>query len=96
MIGARAILTTINIRLTKPEVDYILEHSGARLIIVDHEFQHLVKEATVPVIVSHDTGREGCPYEAFLANGRKFSQEFGWPGLDWEPDEDAPAALCYT
>ena len=57
---------------------------------------NLVKDAKVPVIVSHDTGRAGDPYEEFLAKGRKFSQERGWPGLAWEPDEDAPAALCYT
>ncbi|KAF7793234.1 hypothetical protein EIP86_004344 [Pleurotus ostreatoroseus] len=96
ILAARAVICPINTRLTVPEVTYILQHSGSRLIIVDHEFQHLVKEATVPVVVSHDTGREGCPYEAFLAGGRKFSQEFGWPGLDWEPDEYEAASLCYT
>ena len=96
VLAARAVLCPINTRLTHGEVAYILEHSGSRLIIVDHEYAHLVKNAKVPVIVSQDTGRQGDPYEEFLANGRKFSQERGWPGLFWEPDEDAPAALCYT
>ncbi|KAJ3542282.1 hypothetical protein NM688_g5987 [Phlebia brevispora] len=96
VLAARAVICPINTRLTVPEVAYILEHSGASLIIVDHEFKHLVKDAKVPVIVSNDTGRVGCPYEAFLAEGRKFSQERGWPGLAWEPDEDSAAALCYT
>jgi long-subunit acyl-CoA synthetase (AMP-forming) len=78
------------------EVSYILEHSGARLIIVDYEYAHLVKDAKVRVVVSNDTGRSGCPYEEFLTSGRRFSHERGWGGLDWEADEDAPAALCYT
>ena len=78
------------------EVTYILEHSGSKLIFVDHEFAHLVKDAKVPVIVSGDTGREGDPYEEFLTTGRRHSAERGWPGLESEPDEDSAAALCYT
>lgn len=96
ILAARAIVCPINIRLTVPEVTYILEHSGSKLIIVDHEYTSLVRDAKVPVIVSNDTGRHGDPYEEFLTNGRQFSQERGWPGLEWEPDEDAGATLCYT
>lgn len=76
---------------------YILEHSGSKLIIVDYEYIKLVQNAKVPVIVSNDTGKlPGDPYEEFLAKGRAFSQERGWPGLSWEPDENAGSALCYT
>ena len=96
VIAARAILTPINTRLTKPEVDYILEHSGARIILADSQYAHLVQNSMVPVIISNDTGRKGDPYEEFLSRGRKFSQERGWAGLDTEPDENAPATLCYT
>ena len=46
--------------------------------------------------MSNDTGRDGDPYEEFLTKGRQFSQERGWPGLEWEADENAGAALCYT
>ncbi|KAI0072767.1 acetyl-CoA synthetase-like protein [Panus rudis PR-1116 ss-1] len=95
-LAARAAICPINTRLTPPEVSYILEHSGAKLIIVDHEYVRLVEGAKVPVIVSNDTGRAGDPYEDFLSSGRRFSQEKGWAGLDFEPDEDAMAALCYT
>lgn len=59
-------LMTLSIRLTKDIVDYIIEHSGAKLILVDHEFAHLVKGTSVPVIVSHDTGKSDDPYEQFL------------------------------
>ncbi|KAF7969227.1 hypothetical protein HWV62_27941 [Athelia sp. TMB] len=96
ILAARAIVTPINTRLTKPEVDYILEHSGSSLILVDHECMHLVKDSKIPVVVTHDTGREGDPYEAFLASGRRFSRERGWLGLEAEINENAPAVLCYT
>lgn len=54
-------------RLTLDDVDYILNHSGSKLIIVDSEFVHLTKRAKVPVIVSNDTGRAADPYENFLS-----------------------------
>ncbi|THH29084.1 hypothetical protein EUX98_g5106 [Antrodiella citrinella] len=96
VLAAHAVICPINFRLTHGEVAYILEHSGAKIIIVDYEHTHLVKGAKVPVIVSRDSGRRGDPYEEFLSAGRKFSKEKGWSGLDWEPNEDANAALCYT
>jgi acyl-CoA synthetase (AMP-forming)/AMP-acid ligase II len=96
IIAARAIITPINTRLKTQEVDYILEHSGARLILVDHECVHLVQNAKVPVILSKDTGRIGDPYEEFLSSGRIFSGEKGWAGLETEEDENTSAVLCYT
>lgn len=96
VLAARAILTPINTRLTPPEIVYILEHSESKLILVDHEYLHLISNAKVASIVCHDTGRLGDPYEDFLSAGRKFSSERGWAGLDVEPNEDAPAVLCYT
>jgi hypothetical protein len=89
-------VTPINIRLSIPEITYILEHSGAKLILVDFEFQHLVKGTEVPIVVSNDTGRLGDPYEDFLRSGRIFSGEKGWLGLEVEANEDTPAVLCYT
>jgi hypothetical protein len=68
--------------------------------LVDHEYRHLVEGKGNPlgaqVVVSYDTGRPGDPYEEFLAEGRRFSKEKGWSGLEQELDEDAGAALCYT
>lgn len=75
---------------------YILEHSGSRLLLIDHEYTHLIDGMNIPFIVCNDTGRVGDPYEIFLTNGRKFSQEKGWPGLVPESDENAPCVLCYT
>ncbi|KAF8332389.1 acetyl-CoA synthetase-like protein [Cantharellus anzutake] len=96
ILAARAVICPINIRLTKDVVDYIIEHSGSKLILVDRQFAHLVQGTPVPTIVCHDTGRADDPYERFLARGRRFSRERGWQGLDLEMNEDANASLCYT
>lgn len=96
MIAARGVITPINTRLKPSEVAYIIEHSQAKLLLVDHECKHLVAGHNVPVIISNDTGRVGDPYEQFLTEGRQFSKEKGWPGLMPELDENAAAVLCYT
>ncbi|KXN82176.1 Acetate/butyrate--CoA ligase AAE7, peroxisomal [Leucoagaricus sp. SymC.cos] len=49
-----------------------------------------------PVIVSKDTGPADNPYEVFLTDGRRISQERSWGGFDAEQDERASAALCFT
>ncbi|KAJ7487394.1 hypothetical protein B0H11DRAFT_1087726 [Mycena galericulata] len=97
VLAAQAILCLINTRLKPSEVAYILDHSGASIILVDYEYRHLLpSNLNTPVIVCNDTGRQGDPYEDFLTNGRAFSQERGWPGLEYQADESAPALLCYT
>ncbi|KAF9015310.1 AMP-dependent synthetase and ligase [Cyathus striatus] len=96
VIAARAVLTPINTRLKPQEVAYILQHSGTRLILIDHEYIDLIAGTDIPFIVSNDTGRPDDPYEVFLTQGRQFSQEKGWLGLTPEPDENAAAVLCYT
>ncbi|KDQ63757.1 hypothetical protein JAAARDRAFT_148420 [Jaapia argillacea MUCL 33604] len=96
VLAARAILCPINTRLTKADVDYIIDHSQAKLILIDWEYEHLIKGTKLPTIVCQDTGRYGDPYEAFLSSGRKFSQERGWGGLVAEANEDAGSMLCYT
>ncbi|KAJ7107624.1 hypothetical protein C8R43DRAFT_905737 [Mycena crocata] len=97
VLAAQAVLCLINTRLRPSEVAYILDHSGSSIILVDHEYQHLLPpNLKTPVVVSHDTGRQGDPYEQFLTNGRNFSQERGWYGLEYHADESASAVLCYT
>ncbi|KAF7339815.1 AMP-dependent synthetase and ligase [Mycena venus] len=97
VLAAQAVPCPINTRLKPSEVAYILEHSGSSIILVDHEYVHLLPpNLKVRVIVSNDTGRPGDPYEDFLSSGRAFSQERGWAGLEYTTDENAPATLCYT
>ncbi|KAH8835203.1 hypothetical protein DL96DRAFT_32999 [Flagelloscypha sp. PMI_526] len=98
VLAARAVIVAINIRLKPSDVSYILEHSGAKLIIIDSQFAHLIEDKmkSIPTIMCNDTGRAGDPYEELLSNGRRFSQEKGWDGLALEGDENANAILCYT
>ncbi|KAK7064386.1 AMP-dependent synthetase and ligase [Favolaschia claudopus] len=97
VLAAKAVPCPINTRLKPAEVAYILEHSRSSIILVDHEFVHLLPQnLKVPVIVSNDTGRPGDPYENFLSSGRAFSQERGWAGLEYDADENSAATLCYT
>jgi len=67
--AAAGVLVPINTRLTHHEVGYILEHSGARFAIVDHELAHLVDGAAAEVIRVDDTGGPTDPYEQFLGTG---------------------------
>ncbi|KAJ7706385.1 hypothetical protein B0H17DRAFT_1036989 [Mycena rosella] len=97
VLAAQAVLCLVNTRLKPSEVAYILEHSGSSIVLVDHEYTHLLpSNLKTPVVVSNDTGRQGDPYEQFLSDGRAFSQERGWNGLEYHADENSPALLCYT
>ncbi len=42
--AAGLVLVPINVRLSAGEIAWILDHSGARLAIVDHELAHLVED----------------------------------------------------
>jgi fatty-acyl-CoA synthase len=68
--AAGGVLVPINVRLVREEVAYILDHSGARFAVVDHELRHLAEGAPgVEVIVDGDTGEPDDAYERFLASG---------------------------
>ncbi len=76
---AGAVLVAINTRLSAEEVHYILDHSGAKLLIADTELQKVVEPIagsleTVQEIVSiADTAVgqlvEGPTYQEFLSRG---------------------------
>ena len=89
--AAGGVLVPVNIRLAPAEVGYILEHSGARFVIVDHELAGLVEGAKgVEVIVDGDTGEPGDAYEQFLRSGS--------PSFEPVPvaDEEEPISINYT
>ena len=88
---AGAILVPINIRLTAGEVEYVLEHSGARFAIVDHEFAHLVRDVEgVEVVVDEDADDPANPYERFLLTGS------GSSDLAPVTDEEDVISINYT
>jgi fatty-acyl-CoA synthase len=69
--AAGGILVTVNTRLSTAEIAFILEHSGARFLLLDAEFASLV-DPTEPgiahVIRVDDTGSPADPYEQLLAS----------------------------
>ena len=66
--AAGGVLVAINYRLDSDDIQFILEHSGARFVFVDHEFEELIEGASIEHTVRiDDTGAPDDPYEAFLA-----------------------------
>ena len=100
---AGAVLNTINIRLDAELIAFILEHGGAKVLLIDREFgataaQALARLATPPRVIDLDDpvyagagSRIGAAeYEAFLASG---DPEYAWQLPD---DEWRALALNYT
>jgi fatty-acyl-CoA synthase len=90
---AGGIIVAINIRLNTEEIGYILRHSGARFLFVDHELGPTVISldlSGLTVIRVADSGVADDPYEAFLETG---SPE---PVESWLEDEEETIAINYT
>ena len=86
-------LVAINTRLAGAEIDYILQHSGARALLVDHELLPLVEPLAldgVAVVRCDDSGRPDCPYETLLAGASPDQPE------RWLEDEEEPISINYT
>ncbi|MGH9271523.1 MAG: AMP-binding protein, partial [Ilumatobacteraceae bacterium] len=78
------ILVPINFRLAAEEVRYIVEHSGARVLLVDPELEDALAGVT-------------CEHR--LVIGRDADELMMRLDVDprpWEPDEDATATINYT
>src|ERR687893_290330 len=89
--AAGLVLVAINTRLGKDEVSYIVEHSGAKLVFVDAELEHLLEGVEgVERVRIENTGEEGDPYEEYLAEG---SPE---PAPDVLEDEEETISINYT
>lgn len=91
--AAGGILVAINTRLSSPEIDYILKHSGARFLFVDTELRPLIEPLDMTGIqITHidDTGTSDDPYEQFLAGGSPAPVE------SWLEDEEEPISMNYT
>jgi fatty-acyl-CoA synthase len=91
--AAGLILVPINVRLSSDEVGYILRHSGAKALLVDHECAGLIKPLDLSgllVVRIDDTGAPGDPYEDLLAGG---SPE---PVEPWLTDEYETISINYT
>ncbi len=65
------VFVAINTRLSANEIEYIIGHSGAKMVFVDHELEELLEgvDESVEQVRIDDTGEAGDPYEDYLAEG---------------------------
>ncbi len=82
--GSGRVLVPINFRLVAAEVKYIIEHSGARLLLIDPELADALAD-----VECERTMIIGAESDAVLL-------EFDTEPVGWEPDEDATATINYT
>ncbi len=82
--GSGRVLVPINYRLVAAEVAYIIEHSGARLLLVDPELEDALA---------------GVECERKMTIGAESDaaiMRFDTEPAPWEPDEDTTATINYT
>ena len=82
--GSGRILVPVNFRLVAEEVKYIVQHSGARVLLVDPELE----EAMSSVECEHKFVIGSSSDDALM--------RFGVEPNAWTPDEDATATINYT
>lgn len=105
--AAGGIIEGVNYRLTKREIDYILDLGEADLVIVDREFSHLVD--AIPgkrhVIIDEDVADDevdklNCAYGRVVRDGMDLDAleyKTGWDGLYAEDiEESATMGLFFT
>ncbi len=82
--GSGRVLVPINFRLVAEEVRYIIEHSGARVLLVDPELADSLADIE-------------CEHKFVIgAAADAETMRFGVEPIAWEEDEDATATINYT
>ncbi|WP_456697694.1 AMP-binding protein [Aeromicrobium sp. P5_D10] len=81
--GYGRVLVPINFRLAPDEVQYIVDHSGAEILVLDPALRHLVEQITGPRV---------------LVIGEDDDELWGDAGAPtpWEGDESATATINFT
>jgi fatty-acyl-CoA synthase len=91
--AAGGILVAINHRLASAEIGYILEHCGARFLVVDAELEELIAPlalSDVTMIRSGSSARGKDQYERFLSDASCAIPE------SWLQDEEETISINYT
>ena len=91
--AAGGILVAVNNRLSSAEVGYILQHSGARYLLLDTALEAHAGLPGLPgvtVIRCDDTGVPGDPYEEFLAGASPARP------VSWLEHEEETISINYT
>ena len=81
--GWGRVLVPVNFRLRPDEVQYIVEHSGARVLYVDPELEESLAGVT-------------CEMRFVLGDDDALYAPKGTEPRPWEPDEGATATINYT
>ena len=91
--AAGGILVAVNNRLSSAEVGYIVQHSGAKYLLLDAGLAAVAEPsglAGVTVIRCDDTGVPGDPYEDFLAGASPARP------ASWLEHEEETISIDYT
>jgi fatty-acyl-CoA synthase len=91
--AAGGILVAVNNRLSGAEIGYILQHSGAKYLLLDTGLAAVAEAsglAGVTVIRCDDTGVPGDPYEEFLAGASPVRP------ASWLEHEEETISINYT
>ncbi|SDE31134.1 AMP-binding protein [Nocardioides lianchengensis] len=81
--GSGRVLVPVNFRLRPDEVRYIVEHSGARVLLVDPELDESLADVT-------------AEHRFVIGDDSLIYAEEGIEPRGWEPDENATACINYT
>jgi len=82
--GYGRILVPINFRLTREEIDFIVEQSGAKVLLIDPEFEESLGEVR-------------CQHKFIIGESSDATlYRFGVEPAPWRPDEGATATINYT
>ncbi len=81
--GSGRVLVPVNFRLAAPEIDFIVKHSGADVLLVDPEVDEVLAEVT-------------ARHRFVLGESDDVIFPIGRVGVPWAGDESATATINYT
>jgi fatty-acyl-CoA synthase len=85
--GYGRVLVPVNYRLRADEISYIVEHSGASVLLVDPEYDEMLSGVTAKERVVLDGANDAALFAPAPA---------GAEPRGWVPDEDATCTINYT
>lgn len=93
-----AICVPLNTRLAAKELEYVLDHSGATILIAQQELMDHITEKSKSdlkaiIEVTDCDDPKDDPYERLLANSK---HRLSWNELPMEKDENATISINYT
>ena len=85
--GSGRALVPINFRLTAAEVEYVVDHSGAEVLLLDPEYDEVLGQVVARERIVMDGVADAGLFAAISA---------GRSPKGWDPDENATCSINYT